>query len=344
MMCRYRVHNAEGYVNRLEVYRPRVTATNTYNYYRRDHLGNNCAVWDATNDTTLQQTVYYASGLPLSVSSGQSVQPYKYNGKEFIEMHGYDTYDYGWRGYYAAVGRFTTIDPLAEKYYGISPYVYCAGNPIMFIDPDGRQITGGIPSKQKKDGVWTTAQSTTYRPIPEKKEPVKMTESKKEQIRRDEQAKRQGTIDSKDQINYRRTQNEAMNNPVTKQCLTDPVLQSAAVGGLTVAAVATSPATVNVTKQIAKEKVLPILYKGAQIALQNPTVTEIAVGASIGVGLSLLSDKMQDVPQFTTGISTIDNSSSVAQFFITVGEFVDYINSGGVQTPVGSKDDQDEEK
>lgn len=55
-------------------------------------------------------------------------------------MHGYDTYDYGFRGYYPAVGRFTTVDPLAEKYYGISPYVYCAGNPMKFIDPDGRDI------------------------------------------------------------------------------------------------------------------------------------------------------------------------------------------------------------
>lgn len=109
-------------------------------------------------------------------------------------MHGYDTYDYGFRGYYPAVGRFTTVDPLAEKYYGISPYVYCAGNPIMFIDPDGRQITGGIPSEQKKDGVWTTAQSTTYRPIPEKKGPVKMTESKKEQIRVEQSKKNQGTL------------------------------------------------------------------------------------------------------------------------------------------------------
>ena len=325
----------------MEIRRPTAWAQNTYNYYRRDHLGNNCAVWDATNDTTLQQTVYYASGLPMSVSSGQSTQPYKYNGKEFIEMHGYDTYDYGFRGYYAAVGRFTTVDPLAEKYYGISPYVYCAGNPVRFIDPDGRQITGGIPSKQKKDGVWTTAQSTTYRPTPEKKGLIKMTESKKEQIRRDEQAKRQGTVESKDQINYRRTQNEAMNNPVTKQCLTDPVLQSVAVGGLTVVAVATSPATVNVTKQIAKEKVLPILYKGAQIALQNPTATEIAIGTSIGVVSNLLSDNMQDVPQFTTGISTIDNASTAAQFFMTVDAFVDYINSGGVQKPVESKDDED---
>ena len=53
-------------------------------------------------------------------------------------MHGYDTYDYGFRGYYPAVGRFETVDPLAEKYYSISPYVYCAGNPVNKIDIDGR--------------------------------------------------------------------------------------------------------------------------------------------------------------------------------------------------------------
>lgn len=55
-------------------------------------------------------------------------------------MHGFDTYDYGARGYYPAMGRFTSIDPLAEKYYNISPYAYCAGNPINRIDPDGRVV------------------------------------------------------------------------------------------------------------------------------------------------------------------------------------------------------------
>lgn len=37
-------------------------------------------------------------------------------------------------------GRFLTIDPLAEKYYSITPYTYCAGNPVRYIDPDGRQV------------------------------------------------------------------------------------------------------------------------------------------------------------------------------------------------------------
>ena len=53
-------------------------------------------------------------------------------------MHGLDWYDYGARYYEPVLSRFTTMDPLAEKYYSISPYAYCAGNPVMFVDPDGR--------------------------------------------------------------------------------------------------------------------------------------------------------------------------------------------------------------
>ena len=37
-------------------------------------------------------------------------------------------------------GRFLSMDPLAEKYYHLSPYAYCAGDPVNFVDPDGRKI------------------------------------------------------------------------------------------------------------------------------------------------------------------------------------------------------------
>ena|GEM_PF-2784200 len=149
-----RISNNEGYVNNFNVPMQDVR----YNYYRRDHLGNNREVWYASYNkwernadqmgyhtvsipsATSQQTQYYPSGLPWAEGMGQDVQTRKYNGKEFVGMHGYDTYDYGARGYYAASGRWTSVDPLAEKYYSISPYAYCAGNPVRFIDPDGMDI------------------------------------------------------------------------------------------------------------------------------------------------------------------------------------------------------------
>ena len=74
-----------------------------------------------------------------------SVQPYKYNGKEFDGSCGLDWYDYGARRYDAALGRFTTQDAFAEKYPALSPYQYGANNPVANIDVDG-------------DSIWFTTQ------------------------------------------------------------------------------------------------------------------------------------------------------------------------------------------
>ena len=126
------VHNPEGYTH-FGITDGKLTNPQQY-YFRRDHLGSNMAVWNATRDTTVQRTWYYASSTPMSNSTGQSAQSYKYNGKEFVEIFGNNTYDYGFRGYHAITGRFTTMDPLAEKFYDISPYVYCGGNPVNRIE------------------------------------------------------------------------------------------------------------------------------------------------------------------------------------------------------------------
>ena len=50
------------------------------------------------------------------------------------------------------LGRFTTIDPLAEKYPHMSPYAYCSCNPVNFVDPDGRRIifANGVSDKFKE--------------------------------------------------------------------------------------------------------------------------------------------------------------------------------------------------
>lgn len=110
------------------------------NYYIKDHLGNVRETYKIPNAGTkecVQRMQYYPSGLPWAETTNSSEQPWKYNSKEFVEMHGLDEYDSEARWYYPAICRTTTMDPLAEKYYPISPYAWCGNNPVRFVDPDG---------------------------------------------------------------------------------------------------------------------------------------------------------------------------------------------------------------
>lgn len=65
---------------------------------------------------------------------------YKYNGKELQDELGLGLYDYGWRNYDPAIGRFNKIDRFAERYNPISPYSYANNNPVLFIDVMGDSI------------------------------------------------------------------------------------------------------------------------------------------------------------------------------------------------------------
>ncbi|WP_050700224.1 RHS repeat domain-containing protein [Dysgonomonas sp. BGC7] len=127
-----------------------------YYFYIQDHLGNNRVVAKA-DGTIVQKNHYYPFGMEFAENSGDSDQPYKYNGKELDKMHGLNMYDYSARYYEPAIGRFTTVDPLAEKYYSIGPYAYVGNNPLKYIDPDGKAFGPPDPPYYAKPRFKTIA-------------------------------------------------------------------------------------------------------------------------------------------------------------------------------------------
>jgi RHS repeat-associated protein len=132
----------------------------------RDHLGNTRVAFSDLNDDgriqlagtdpsgvpipedyteLLQENHYYPFGLNMEGKWYPPLKPerenkHQYNGKEFNDDLGLNWNDYGARWYDAAVGRFTSVDPLADHPNQVdkSTYAYAWNNPVLYDDPDGR--------------------------------------------------------------------------------------------------------------------------------------------------------------------------------------------------------------
>jgi RHS repeat-associated protein len=90
----------------------------------------------------VQQTDYDPFGLILNEASRDYAEPnnFLYNGKELQKDFDLNWYDFGMRMYDPALGRWHVADPKAEKYHDWSPYNYVLNNPVIFIDPDGKDV------------------------------------------------------------------------------------------------------------------------------------------------------------------------------------------------------------
>ena len=113
-----------------------MVCSSSFHQFIHDYQSNNRLIM-VSNDTAPQTNHYYPTGALMAKSTSQGLQPFKYNGKEFDNIHALNWYDYGARWYDPAMYLFTSRDPMCEKYYHISPYAYCGGNPVNAIDFNG---------------------------------------------------------------------------------------------------------------------------------------------------------------------------------------------------------------
>jgi len=107
-------------------------------YHVNDYLCSVRVVTDARGEV-LERNDYSGFGKRLASSAG-SANRYRFSGKEEQSFAGVPWQDFGARMYDPDLARWTTPDPLAEKYPGISPYVYCNDNPVNIVDTDGEAI------------------------------------------------------------------------------------------------------------------------------------------------------------------------------------------------------------
>ena len=149
-------------------------ASPEYLFFLRDHLGSTRVV-ARSNGKAVQVNHYYPYGMayasgrmsgnaeahPVTGEGGNVIdgdleiggetggmelarpgasQPYRFLGNELYTSNSLGLYDFSARMYDPTLGRFLSVDPMAEGYRHLSPYAYCAGNPVVYADKDGQVI------------------------------------------------------------------------------------------------------------------------------------------------------------------------------------------------------------
>ncbi len=114
-------------------------STSTLYFYHPDHLGSGS--WITFTDGDAVQHLHYLPWGESMVDQRfhlfEGVR-YTFSAKEKDTETGYGYF--GARYYSSDLSIWLSVDPMADKYPSLSPYVYCANNPIKLVDPNGMEF------------------------------------------------------------------------------------------------------------------------------------------------------------------------------------------------------------
>ncbi|QMU66563.1 MAG: hypothetical protein GKR88_21230 [Flavobacteriaceae bacterium] len=163
----------------------------SYVYQYKDHLGNvrlsytdTDASGDISQDEIIEESSYYPFGLKhkgynnIVNPSGNSVaQRFKYQGQELTEELGLNMYEFKYRFYDAAIGRFLSIDPLANVYVYNSTYAFQENKLGLGSEFEGKEI---------RLHDWLVREGVTYvaKELDEKMTDAKMQKTEKSVARK----------------------------------------------------------------------------------------------------------------------------------------------------------------
>ncbi len=159
----------DGKIDRVNLGQGYFDSSGTFHAYIRDIAANIIGVYRAEEDAdeVEQHNEFFAYGSPTGISNtlitGADKNRRKHTGKEFISELGVDSYDFSARFLAPLTGRFDSPDPKAWDYTWLSPYTFCAADPINNSDPTGERIKAVAPDRdgnaveyfwEERDGVW----------------------------------------------------------------------------------------------------------------------------------------------------------------------------------------------
>jgi len=131
-------NNKTGWATNLYQFKTHKGTEHEAYFYHPDHLGSSNWITDA-NGEPYQLLQYMAFGEEyVDIKLGAWSASHRFSGKEKDSESNYSYF--GSRYYNSELSIWLSVDPMSDKYPSLSPFAYCANNPLILIDPNGEDI------------------------------------------------------------------------------------------------------------------------------------------------------------------------------------------------------------